>query len=273
MIIKTLMLPDPPIVSVRDKLVEAFKKVNTRGIGRVIVTNESIEGIISTRDLLTFVTERCEEGCDRGDIFALIEKQVTQVMTPRPVYAYEDDDVMDALTLMVARNFGALPVLNREKKVSGIVTERELLLIFQDLDELFPVKKFMTKKVSTVYEDVPVFEAVKLMIRRGFRRLPIVDDQNKVKGIITAADALKLFTKAVVKSDPDMFFSKKVSQVATKDVLTIDPEKSINEAASTMIMKKVGSLLVLKEDGTVGGIITERDLIIALHYQLYIRGG
>ncbi|BCU70983.1 CBS domain-containing protein [Stygiolobus caldivivus] len=271
MIIKTLMLSDPPIVTVKDKLVEAFKKVNIRGIGRVIVTNDSIEGIISTRDLLTFVTDRCEEGCNRGDIFALIEKRVAQVMTPKPVFAYEDDDVMDALTLMVARNFGALPVLSKEKKVSGIITEREFLLIFQDLDELFPVKKFMTKKVTTVYEDVPVFEAVKLMIRRGFRRLPIINDQQKVIGIITAADALKLFTKAVLKSDPEMFFTKKVSQVATKDVLAIDPEKSINEAAGIMIMKKVGSLLILKEDGSVGGIITERDLIIALHYQLHLK--
>ncbi|PVU68264.1 histidine kinase [Sulfolobus sp. SCGC AB-777_G05] len=271
MIIKTIMIQDPPTVHVKDKLVEVIKKINTRGIGRVIIVNSSIEGIISTRDMLTFVVERCENGCGRGDIYSLIDKEVSKIMTPRPVYAFEDDDVMEALTLMVARNFGALPVLNSEKKVTGIVTEREMLLVFQELEPLFSVKKFMTKKVSTIYEEVPVFDAVKLMIRRGFRRLPVVNDENKVTGIITAADALKLFVKAVMKGDPDLFFSKKVKEEATKEILTIDPEKSVNEAAATMLLKKVGSLLILNSDNTSAGIITERDLIIALHYQLHLK--
>jgi len=271
MLIKTLMLTDPPIVSTSSKLLEAFKKVNERGIGRVIVVDNEIKGVISTRDLLNYVVERCEYGCDRGDIFSLINKDVIHVMTPNPVYVFEDDDVLDALTLMVARNFGSLPVVNIEKKVSGIVTEREMLLVFQDLDQLFPVKEFMTRRISSIYEDVPIFDATRLMIKRGFRRLPVINEEGKLVGIVTAADALKLLTKTILKNEPEMFFSKKVKDVATKEIYTIDPEKSINEAAMTMLMKKVGSLLILDSQSRPTGIITERDLIIALHYQLHLK--
>lgn len=271
MLVKTLMITNPPTVSVSSKLLEAFKKVNEKGIGRVIVEDNEIKGIISTRDLLNYVVERCEKGCDRGDIFALVDKDVKYVMTPNPVYVYENDDVLDALTIMVARNFGSLPVVNDMKKVTGIVTEREMLLIFQDLDQLFSVKKFMTKRVTSVYEDVPVFDATKLMIKRGFRRLPVINESGEVVGIITAADSLKLLTKTILKNEPEMFFNKKVKEVATNEIYSIDPEKSINEAAATMLMKKIGSLLILDSKNRPLGIITERDLIIALHYQLHLK--
>lgn len=271
MLIKTLMITDPPIISTDSKLLEAFKKINERGIGRVVVVEKEIKGIISTRDVLTYVVERCENGCDRGDIFALVDKDIKNLMTPNPVYVYEDDDVLDALTLMVVRNFGSLPVVNVNKEVAGIVTEREMLLVFQDLDAIFPVKKFMTKRVTSIYEDVPVFDATKLMIRRGFRRLPIINEEGKVVGVVTAADFLKLLTKAILRNEPEMFFSKKVKDIMNGEVFSINPEKSINEAATTMLMKKIGSLLILDSQSKPIGIITERDLIIALHYQLHLK--
>mgnify|MGYP001772505818 CR=1 FL=1 len=271
MIIKTLMLTDPPIVSTSSKLLEAFRKVNERGIGRVIVMDNEIKGVISTRDLLSYFVERCKNGCNRDDIFSLANEDVVHIMTPNPVYVFEDDDVLDALSLMVARNFGSLPVVNKEKKVSGIVTEREFLLVFQDQDQLFPVKEFMTKKVTTVYKEIPIFDATRLMIRRGFRRLPVVDEEGKVVGIVTAVDALKLLIKAVLKNEPEMFFPKKVIDIAKTEIYTIDPEKSINEAAMTMLVKKIGSLLILDSQNKPAGIITERDLIIALHHQLHLK--
>ena len=271
MLIKTLMLTNPPTVSTNSKLLEAFKKVNERGIGRVIVMDNEIKGVISTRDLLSHFVEKCKNGCNREDIFSFVNEDVIHIMTPNPVYVFEDDDVLEALSLMVARNFGSLPVVNRERKVSGIVTEREFLLIFQDLDQLFPVKEFMTRKVTTVHKDVPIFDATRLMIRRGFRRLPVIDEEGRVVGIVTAVDALKLLIKAVLKNEPEMFFSKKVIDVATKEVYSIDPEKSINEAAMTLLMKKIGSLLILDSQNKPIGIITERDLIIALHHQLHLK--
>ncbi|TRM84719.1 histidine kinase, partial [Sulfolobus sp. E3] len=113
-------------------------------------------------------------------------------------------------------------------------------------------------------------QAVKVMIKRGFRRLPVVDDDNKVIGIITAVNALKQLAKAVEKLDPDYFYGKPVKDIMTRNVYTIDEMMSINKAAMEMIVRRIGSLLILNNNNTVRGIVTERDLLIALHHILLL---
>ncbi|AHC51486.1 histidine kinase [Sulfolobus acidocaldarius SUSAZ] len=268
--IKTIMLQDPPVLSLYDKLYDAFKRINTRGIGRVIIVDKSLEGIVSTRDLISCIVDACEKTCNQAQLYELLNKEISKVMSPKPAYVYEDDDVIDALTIMVARNLGSLPVIDVEKKVKGIVTEREMMLIFQDLDHVYPVSKFMTKRVTTIYEDMPVVEGAKLMVKRGFRRLPVVDTEGKLVGVITAADILKNFLKHLSKNNLDTFYYEKIKDIKTPHVHTIDPNKSINEAAAKMLLERIGSLIVVDNDNVPTAIVTERDLIIALHYQLHL---
>ncbi|MEM0188592.1 MAG: CBS domain-containing protein, partial [Saccharolobus sp.] len=49
---------------------------------------------------------------------------------------------------------------------------------------------------------------------------------------------------------------------------TIDEFSSLNKAAMEMLVKRIGSLLILNKDNTIKGLITERDLLIALHHIL-----
>lgn len=270
MIIKTLEILNPPIVSIDDKLITAFKKVNDRGIGRVIIANDKIHGLLSTRDLLSVYLSFCPTTCTQGDLYKLGNAKASDYMTPNPVTVTEDTDIIDAITLMVTRNFGSLPVLDEKGKPIGIVTERDFLLAFQDLDELFPVNKFMSKRVTTVYKHTLLEQAVRQMLNRGFRRLPVVDEDGKVIGMITAADAVKSAGKSVEKMEPEAFFGRYIKDVMNKSVITIDENKSINAAAALLISKNIGSLLILNEDGKPKGIITERDMLIALHYQLHL---
>ncbi|AOL16336.1 histidine kinase [Sulfolobus sp. A20] len=268
--IKTLMVVNPPIVSREDKLGIVFKKINEGGIGRIIVANEKIEGLLTTRDLLGLSLEYCGNVCTQGDLYKMSTINVADKMTNNPVTVYEDEDIFTAINTMVTRNFGSLPVVNINQKPVGIVTEREFLLVYKDLDEKFPVKAFMTTKVQTIYKEVRLEQAVKVMIKRGFRRLPVVDDDNKVIGIITAVNALKQLAKAVEKLDPDYFYGKPVKDIMTRNVYTIDEMMSINKAAMEMIVRRIGSLLILNNNNTVRGIVTERDLLIALHHILLL---
>lgn len=61
------------------------------------------------------------------------------------------------------------------------------------------MKSFATSRVATIDSGIRLEEAVSLMIRRGFRRLPVVDSEGKVIGIITATDAIKAFAKFIEK--------------------------------------------------------------------------
>jgi CBS domain-containing protein len=272
--VKEIMEKDPPIVNDRDELIDAIKRINDRGIGRVIVTsfsNNKVIGVISTRDIINVVVNYCPINCFKDELNKISKIKVTGIMSNNPITVFEDDEIIEALNLMVSRNFGSLPVVKLDNSPIGIITERNLLLIFRDIDRVFPVNKFMTKKVTTIHSEVLVTEAAKQMLRRGFRRLPVVDENGKVIGIFTAADAIKLITKSILKNNPELFFGKKVKDVMTQQVYSIDPNYSVNDAAMILLTKSIGSLLILDREGKINGIITERDLLIALHHQLHLK--
>ncbi|WP_338599278.1 CBS domain-containing protein [Sulfolobus tengchongensis] len=266
--IETLMIRNPPIVSKEDKLISAFKKINEGGIGRIIIANEKIEGLITTRDLLSSAVNYCKDICTQGDLYRISSSPVTDYMTPNPITVYNNTDIFTAINIMVTRNFGSLPVVDINDRPIGIVTEREFLLLYRDLSEVFPVKVFMTSKVQTIYKEVRLDQAVRLMMKRGFRRLPVVDENNKIIGIITAVNAIRQLAKAVDKLDPDYFYNKTVKDVMVTSLVTIDEMESLNKAAAEMVVRRIGSLLILNKDNTIKGIITERDLLIALHHLL-----
>lgn len=268
--VKTLMNPNPPVISTNQGLVEAFKKVNDRGLGRVIVADEVVKGILSTRDLLTVMVGFCPTACTQADLYKLANAKVSDYMTANPTVIDENSDALEAITLMVTRNFGSLPVVNSLRRPVGIVTERDFLLIFQDLENLFPISGFVTGKVSTVYKETLLDQAVRMMLRRGFRRLPVVDEEGRAVGMVTAADAVKAAAKAVEKLEPEYFFSRRVRDIMKSPLVTVEENRSVNEAAAMMITKGIGALVILDQEAKPKGIVTERDLLIALHYQLHM---
>ncbi|BCS93031.1 CBS domain-containing protein [Metallosphaera javensis (ex Sakai et al. 2022)] len=270
MIVKTLMNPNPPVISVTDGLKEAFRKVNDRGLGRVIVADEVVKGILSTRDLLSILMSFCPSACTQADLYKMGVTQASGYMTVNPMTVGEDQDALEAITIMVTRNFGSLPVVNALRRPVGLVTERDFLLMFQDLDPMFSVSGFVTPRVNTVFRDTLLEQAVRMMLRRGFRRLPVTDEDGKVVGMVTAADAVKAAAKAVEKLEPELFFGRRIREIMKTPVVTVEEDRSVNEAAALLITKGIGALLILDKEGRAKGIVTERDLLIALHYQLHL---
>ncbi|MQK95219.1 CBS domain-containing protein, partial [Escherichia coli] len=124
------------------------------------------------------------------------------------------------------------------------------------------VSQLMTKKVVTALPKTTIFEAEKIMIEQGFRRLPIVSD-GKVMGIITSMDIVRFFGSGEVfkhlKSGTiTQVLNTPALEIATKDVVTITPDADVGQAAKIMREKNVGALPVVQDNGLVG-IVTERD--------------
>jgi|ECHvirMinimDraft_2_1075157.scaffolds.fasta_scaffold00004_43 Predicted signal-transduction protein containing cAMP-binding and CBS domains len=267
--ISTLMIPDPPISDSEEMILTSLRKVRDRGIGRVIVADKVVKGIVSTRDLISFFVSNCAGGCREREVSSMASIRISQVMSRDPITVSLDDDLMDALSIMVARNFGSLPVADRERRPRGLITERELLLAYRDVPEVLHVSNFMSKKVSTVEEQEPLIDAAARMVRRGFRRLPVVRE-GQVVGMLTAADVLKKITEALLNGNPGTLLSAKVADTMNHRVIAVEPDATLQEVATTLVQKKIGSLLVM-ERGNLVGIITERDLLLALHYLLYLK--
>ena len=125
------------------------------------------------------------------------------------------------------------------------------------------VRERMSRNPYTITADTPVEEALTRMREVHIRRFPVLDKSGKLVGIVSEKDLLYASpSPASSLSIYEMHYllSKlMVSQVMTKDVVTVAEDTPVEDAARIMTDRKIGSLPVVRE-GQLVGIITETDL-------------
>jgi CBS domain-containing protein len=144
-----------------------------------------------------------------------MEHTIESVMTCEVVTATPASSFYDLVDLLGRHRISALPVVDDDGKLVGLVSEADLLV-----KEGYPhgsddagmvdalrhrrrlgkarganAAELMTRRVVTVPLSAPVAHAARLMIRLGVKRLPVVDDQGKLVGIVTRGDLLKVFLR------------------------------------------------------------------------------
>jgi len=108
----------------------------------------------------------------------------------RPLCAQPTDSVRSVLHLMQEARTGVAMVCTAGK-LAGIFTERDALRLLADGANLdLPVSEVMVRNPVTVRKTDTVAKAISLMSGGGFRRLPIVDDQGLVQGILKVSSLL-----------------------------------------------------------------------------------
>ena len=120
-------------------------------------------------------------------------KKCNEVMTKDPVCCLPNDSAVTAAELMKSENIGSIPVIENEQsqKLVGIVTDRDLALkiVAAALDaKSTKVETVMTDKVVTCHADDDLQKALDAMAEHQLRRIPVVDNDNKIVGIIAQAD-------------------------------------------------------------------------------------
>lgn len=125
------------------------------------------------------------------------------------------------------------------------------------------VKDVMKTQLVTLNADSKLGFANDIMYLGRIRHLPVVKGENIV-GILTQRDLYRASLTSLLtnwKENKEFLDSIKVSEVMTKNVITISPEATIEEAAQVMIDKKVGGLPVVKDNNKLIGLITETDIL------------
>ena len=120
-------------------------------------------------------------------------KKCSDLMTSSPVCCLQSDTVLSAAKLMKKGNVGSIPVIAAEqtKKLIGIVTDRDLALkvVAEGRDaKSTKVADVMTHKVITCRVDDDIQKAVDAMAQYQLRRIPVVDKDDNILGIISQAD-------------------------------------------------------------------------------------
>ncbi|KAG1682819.1 Phosphoglucomutase [Nymphon striatum] len=155
---------------------------------------------------LRLYVERYEQ--DIREVMLVSETMSTNVKT-----AKADTPVKELANIMCINNISGLPVVDDENKIVGIVSEKDLLRkMFPDISDLakeegmpnfeemeknysetlnLVANDIMTKAVSSVSPEMPIMKAASLMCARNIRRIPVVEENNKLAGIISIGDVHK----------------------------------------------------------------------------------
>ena len=126
------------------------------------------------------------------------------------------------------------------------------------------VKDHMTKNPYTITKDTVIAKALEIMDKNHFHRLPVVDADGKLEGLVTGGlveqtsgannTSLSIFELNYLLS------RTKVSDIMIRDVKTTTQDVFLEEAAQLMIDNEIGVLPVVDADGRVIGIITDKDV-------------
>ena len=115
-----------------------------------------------------------------------------EIMTANPVSCGADDSIVRVADTMRKEDIGSLPVVDsRERRLVGMVTDRDIVvkIVAAGTDiRSATVKDAMTPNPVSVREDDDVDEAVQVMSQRQVRRLPVVDANGRLTGILSQAD-------------------------------------------------------------------------------------
>jgi len=132
-----------------------------------------------------------------------VEMIIERRMTRNPVTASPDMSVSEASALMKREKVHRLPVLDKDKKLVGIITEKDILyaspspvstLSIHEMAYLLSqltVKKLMTRDVVTIDKNITVEEAARLMVDQDLSSLPVLED-GKLIGIVSKSDLFKI---------------------------------------------------------------------------------
>ncbi|MBK6851370.1 MAG: CBS domain-containing protein [Burkholderiales bacterium] len=124
----------------------------------------------------------------------MTERTVFQSMSKRHVLSLAPNaTVHEAACVMTRANCGSVLIIDVGGPLLGIVTERDLMtrVLAKALDpSATTVSQVMTRNPRCVPPQMKVADAVLIMIERGFRHLPIVDQHEKILGVFSVRDAL-----------------------------------------------------------------------------------
>ncbi|ASJ17464.1 inosine-5-monophosphate dehydrogenase [Thermococcus chitonophagus] len=197
--------------------------------------------------------------------------KVRDVYKPAPVVK-PNDDLSHAAKLMLETDLRSLPVGESKAEIMGVISDMALLerVVAEEFGKR-KVEEFMTKDVITLSPDDTVAKALATMRDHGISRIPVVDEEGKLEGLVTLHDLIIRFIKPRFRAQAGELvgekippFSMKLREAMIKGVITILPDATVREAVATMKDNNIDGLIVVDENNKVVGVLTVKDLLLPI---------
>jgi CBS domain-containing protein len=228
-------------------------------------------GVVTVMDVVNFLgggdKAQIIENKHRGNLLSAINEEISSIMEEDVITLHEGDSIEDAIKMMLRGNVSGFPIVDEERKVIGIVSERDFVSLVANIITGKRVADFMSRDVVSVRPDTKVEDAARVMISNDFRRLPIVHE-GVMTGVVTTSDIVnylgsgEVFEKLVTGNMHEAL-GVPIKVIAREAPVTVEPDLDLGEAADLMIARDV-SVLPVVVDGALLGIVTERDFLSAI---------
>lgn len=139
--------------------------------------------------------------------------KVGDIMVTAPASCNPDTNCATAVERFWSAGCGALPVVNAEKRVVGVVTDRDICIALGTRNRRpteLQVREVMTRDVACCRADDDIHDALKTMRLRKVRRLPVIDEASRLEGMLCATDVL-LYARHDDGSRPELTYENVVS--------------------------------------------------------------
>lgn len=260
-------------IKARDIMSEEFKKIDinermSKALG--IILNERIH------NLIVFDKNKYEGFFGYKQLVRLYNRapKITKVgyFLFKPTKISKNDSLVDIADLMYKGNYKILPVIEKNKAI-GVVSEGDILKISGNLDELKnkKIREIMSSSPFYIKKKDKLSKAISLLREKNISRLPVLDDSNKVIGLLEAFDVLReIVPKESVsgKQDFGQIIDEKVA-VSKALVSSLMNSNVVKANADDVLLKKLdemnklneSTIIVVDEKDNLRGIIAPKDII------------
>lgn len=192
--------------------------------------------------------------------------QVVDLMTTDVITVSTETGIRDAARLMFRNRVSGLPVTSPGGALIGIITEADFLRLeverqdgATDLGET--VGEVMSPGVVTTGPETEVYDAAKMMTFQDIKRLPVVDDDSRLLGIISRADIVSVFTR------PDDVIEDEIREDLIRRVLFIDPDE-LNVTVTNGVVTFIGEIGTRNEARLLAELASRLDGVLHVESEL-----
>jgi CBS domain-containing protein len=239
------------------KVRSIFEREKPRGI--IVTEDGDYAGVIGEKQL---VRSRMED-----------DTKASAVMKSAPRID-RHEDVREVARMLVEGDTKVAPVYEGEK-LYGIVTGDAILEAVIDNLDAITVEDIYTEDVVTIGEKSHVGQAINRLRENGISRLPVVDDAEKLSGVLTTHDIIEFVVRNADRQgrgdrrgDLDRMLDLPVYDLMSDPVVTTTPGETVEAAVRRMFENDFSGLVVTPTDSDteVAGIVTKTDVLRALTF-------
>jgi predicted transcriptional regulator len=254
--------------TVHDSMHSALLLMKTNFIKRIVVVKDKKPvGILTERDISRFLEK---DNTKRS----LSEIPVKEVMKKNliTVVADQQDFLHQCATRMVTFKIGSIVVTDEEGSLVGITTQTDITKAFRDTYAgRYKVGDYMSRNAVTCRNSDYLKYALAILNRNNVSRLVVTDNNGHVNGVITTNTFLT-HTEYFKRSDDESrdylltknLSSTRVENLIKNEILTVEADDDLANAAHLMIKNKISGIPVTVRD-SLDGVVTKFDIVRAFN--------